>query len=74
MGRGSVDVSPGREVCLNPAGCGSALSSDSTSSLQLQGPDLCDGISQTRLVSAEPRPNSVRAMGRRLLGWISRAR
>ena len=93
MGRGSVDVSPGREVCIDPSGCGAGVSANSMSQLQLQGPDLRDGVPQTRFAQAMDRlayplpdgqlrddqptaapgkaQRSIRAMGSRLMGWLS---
>lgn len=71
MGRGSVQVAPGNEVCLDPTGCGSGVNADQLSTLEIEGP--------ASLVSAED-PSSDRpafrisAIGNGLLSWLHQSR
>jgi len=69
MGRGSLQVEPGSEVCVNPAGCGGGINVNQLSSLEIEG--LAPQFSSTDQRPAKPSFN-VSSVAQRLLSWIGR--
>lgn len=81
MGRGGINVAPGREVCLDPAGCGTRVRADQMSRLELQGPERINGKTLSRfddvdqIVGASTEQQLAwtgRGLAQRLLSWIGR--
>ena len=70
MGRGSIDVAPGQEVCLNTAGCGGGVNADQLSGLEIEGPAVDVGASQL----LEKPAFSASGVAQRLLSWLGRSR
>jgi len=74
MGKGSLGVSPGREVCINPVGCGSGVNANQLSGLILVGPGDSTGIPAQQAEQSKNMSLTVSTIGQRLLSWMGRFR
>jgi hypothetical protein len=74
MGKGSLGVSPGREVCINPVGCGSGVNANQLSGLILVGPGDSTGIPAEQAEQSKNMSLTVSTIGQRLLSWMGRFR